>query len=480
MKKNILILFLLFIIVSVNKGYSQEDMTIYPMQTIPQSYYDNPANMPECKFYFSTLPIIPIPVLGSFYAGVSNSGFTYNNIIKRYYAGDTNRYLDTDALIRKVANKNYIIARVNSDLLSFGFMISRNQFINVNISDNLSARFTYPGDFVALLSKGNSQFIGDIADLNGIGIDLLHYRELGIGYSQRYDKNWTFGGRLRMLFGMANIYTKTSKLSLQVEPLYYNLTAKSEILIKSCLPQMVYDKLDKKPVKHYENSIDALIDLGPSYAFNMKNLGGAIDLGATYQINKKFAVGASVTDLGFIRWKSANRTYKSRDNAMFTFDGLNITDILSKKDTLRESTITKILDSVKRIFEVDSSSGAYTSYLNPSIFLSGSYNVNNNIKVYLMTRLEIYESQVHPTVTLAYYEKVGKALSFTVNYSYMNRSWLNFGLGVEFKMGPIQLWATTDNLLGPIVPQDSRNAGIHLGCNWIFQYKNYYPLIKNN
>jgi hypothetical protein len=475
MKKSILTIFTLLVLFSVKNVFSQEDMTIYPMQTIPQSYYDNPANMPECKFYFSTLPIIPVPVLGSFFTSVSNSGFTYNNVVKRYSPGDTNRYIDTDALVRKVANKNYLIARVNSDLISFGFMISRNQFINVNISDNLSARFTYPGDFIALLAKGNSQFIGDIADLNGIGIDLLHYRELGVGYTQRYDKNWTFGGRLRMLFGMANIYTKTSKLSLQVEPLYYNLTAKSEILIKSCLPQMVYDKMDKKSTSEFDPVVDGL-----AYGLNMKNLGGAIDLGATYQINKKFAVGASVTDLGFIRWKSANRTYKSRENAIFTFDGLNITDIISKKDTLRESTITKILDSVKRIFEVDSSSGAYTSYLNPSIFFSGSYNISNNIKVYLMTRLEIYESAVHPTVTLAYYEKVGKALSFTVNYSYMNRSWLNFGLGVEFKMGPIQLWATTDNLLGPIVPQDSRNVGIHLGCNWIFQYKNYYPLIKNN
>jgi hypothetical protein len=474
MKKITTLILLIICFASVKNAFSQEDMTIYPMQSIPQSYYNNPANMPDCKWYFSTLPIIPVPVLGSFYTGVSNSGFTYNNIIKRYSPGDTNRYVDVDALIKKVANKNYLNVRVNSDLISFGFKINRTQFVNFNISDNLSARFTYPGDFVALLAKGNSQFIGDKADLNGIGIDLLHYRELGIGYTMQYDKKWTFGGRLRMLFGMANVWTKTSKLSLAVEPLYYNLTANSEILVKSCLPQMVYDKIDKKSTEKL-----GLTDI-MSYGFNMKNLGGAIDLGATYQINKKFAVGLSVDDLGFIRWKSANRTYKSKDNATFTFQGLDITDIVSKVDTLRESTITKILDSVKSIFVVDSSSGNYTSYLNPVIFLSGSYNVTKNIKIYLMSRLEIYESAVHPTVSLAYVEKVGKALSFTLNYSYMNRSWLNFGFGVEFKMGPIQLWLTTDNVLGPIVPQDSRNIGIHLGCNWIFQYKNYYPLIKTS
>lgn len=480
MKKIFIVILVFFCFAITKSAFSQEDMTIYPMSTIPQSYYDNPATMPECKFYFSTLPIIPIPILGNVFAGVSNSGFTYNNIIKRYSPSDSNRYIDVDALVKKVADKNYLIARVNSDIISFGFKINRNKYVNFNISDNFSARFTYPGDFVALIAKGNSQFIGGKADLDGIGIDMTHYREIGVGYTQQYDKHWTFGGRLRMLFGMANVYTKTSKLSLQVEPLYYNLTASSEILIHSCLPQRAYDIIDKKPVKHYEDITDALIDLGPSYAFNMKNLGGAIDLGATYQINKKIAVGASVTDLGFIRWKSANRTYKSRENAVFTFQGLNITDIISKKDTLRESTINKILDSVKNIFIVDSTSGKYTSYLNPSIFLSGSYEVTKNIKVYLMSRLEIYESAVHPTITLAYFEKVTKGLSFTVNYSYMNRSWLNFGLGLEFKMGPIQLWMTTDNLLGPIVPQDSRNIGIHMGCNWIFQYKNYYPLIKTS
>ena len=144
-------------------------------------------------------------------------------------------------------------------------------------------RVTYPGDFVAHLAKRISKFIGDNANMIGIGIDLLHCREIGVCYTMQYDRNWTFGGRLRLLFGMANIWTKTSKLSLAVEPLYYNLTANSEILVKSCLPQRAYDLIDKKPVEHYDNIFEALIDQGPSYAFNMKNLGGAIDLGATFR-----------------------------------------------------------------------------------------------------------------------------------------------------------------------------------------------------
>jgi len=416
------------------------------------------------------MPIIPIPFVTSIYTSVSSNGFTYRNAIKNDPNIDTAAYIDLETIAKKVKKKNYIFEKTCIDLVQFGFKINHTQYINFNISEVFNGRVTYPGDLVNLLYKGNYQFLGQTANFDGMGIDMIHYREIGVGYTNNFDDKWTVGGRFKFLFGMANVWTQKSEISLQTEEQYYNLTANSNILIHTSLPDKIYNKIENGDTSEFT------MNEAMNYAFNMKNLGAGLDLGASYKINDDFGVSASLNDLAFIVFKSPVRNYVSKPGT-FTFDGLDAKAIFSKSDSVRQSALSKIADTLLKIFDVDSTFDKYTYFLNPSMYINGYYNIDKKRQVHVTGKFEIWEKALHPSFSIAYFEKVNKAFSFSVNYAYMNRSWLNFGLAGAIRFGPIQLWLSTENFMAAIVPQLVKNASIHVGCNWIFYYKNYRPLM---
>jgi hypothetical protein len=450
---------------------AQQDLTIYPMQSIPQSNYDNPALIPDCKIHIGCLPIIPLPVMPLFYYSISNSGFTYNNLVHKI--SNDSLKLDAGKFIKKLAKKNYLSSNVNMELLSFGFKIKRVHYISLSLNERFKFRFCYPKDLISMMWYGNSQYIGKTIYFDGLGLDWTHYRELALGYAYQYSNKWTFGGKAKILFGMSNVWTKKSRATIGINEQYYDFIANSGMHINLAGSADLMNYLESTS-EGKDFSKDVSIT---NYLFNFKNMGGAIDLGATYRINDQFSVGASLLDFGYIRWKDGARNYVSPDT-MFVFEGLNINDWIRKDDTTsNKEVVNKLVDSVLKVYRLDTTQKAYWGPLNPTIYLSGFYYPTKKDKISLVARMEIYKSAVHPAFTLGYYHKFGKALSVALNYSYINRSWLNFGFGAALKVGPMQIFLTTDNIFSGIMPYAIKNVNIHFGCNLVFYEKSYYPLM---
>ena len=59
-------------------------------------------------------------------------------------------------------------------------------------------------------------------------------------------------------------------------------------------------------------------------------------------------------------------------------------------------------------------------------------------------------------------------LSATVNYSQYARSFGNIGAGVSLRGGPIQFFVASDNILGFIAPQNSKNVHLSFRLNLLF------------
>lgn len=464
-------LFLLLLSGSAFKTYAQHDLTIYPMQSIPQSNYNNPALLPDCKIHIGILPI-GLPVLPSLYLGASNNGFAYNHAV-RFVSVDS-QYIDLGNVIDKLGKKNYIEAKVNMELLSFGMKIKRTHYISIGLYEKINMRFCYPKDLVSMAWYGNSQYIGGEASFNGLGLDWRHYRELALGYSNQIDDKWTVGGRAKLLFGESNIWTKKSKATLGIHEDYYDFTANSGMHINAAASEDL--------IRFLEDTTDGK-DFGQdvsirNYLLNWSNMGGALDVGVNYKINERFSVAASAIDFGYIHWKTGARNYKSPDTT-FVFEGLDINDWIRKDDTTDgKEVLNDLLDSVAKYYQLDTTYNAYWEPLNPIIYISGFYTPNAKDKLSFTGRLEIFKGTVHPAFSLGYYHRFGKALSIAVNYSYINRSWLNFGFGAALKFGPFQFFLTTDNIFSGAMPYAIRNINVHLGANLVFYQKNYYPLLS--
>ena len=107
-----------------------------------------------------------------------------------------------------------------------------------------------------------------------------------------------------------------------------------------------------------------------------------LTIGAEYDLTEKISLSASVTDLGFIRWKNDITNLKA-DN-QFKFSGLNMTDFFSGDKTLSEIG-TDILDSLTNTFTLSNTRQPFTTYLPFGVSLGGSYDINRKLSVGLLS-----------------------------------------------------------------------------------------------
>lgn len=453
------------LLLSFNSIAQNDDMTIYSLSTIPQQYYNNPGIMPKTKFHIGCMPILFIPILSSNYTSVSNSGLRWDNVLFYDKAVDSLK-IDADKTIKKLPKTGYFILNQQIEWFSFGFKIKYKQYLNFSFTEKFNFRFTYPRDLLALGAQGNSQFIGSEANFNHIGVDFTHYREFAIGYTNQVNDKLSVGGRAKLLFGLSNVWTQSSKATLAVDNDYFDLTANSTVVVHTSAPESIYG----------DNNTSSKFN-AKDYILNFNNPGFGIDLGAKYDINPKWSVSGSVLDFGYIFWKSGTRKFSSTDKS-FTFTGFNLADLVNYDTVTFDNIVTKLTDSLGNIFTVDQAHEKYTTALNPKIYLSGCYNITKKDRAVAVFRGDIYEGTIHPAFSLAYNRTFGNILDVSLSYSYMNRDFLNVGFGSSVRFGPFQIFLATDNFLAAIIPYHTKNLNVHFGCNYVFYYKKSTPLMN--
>lgn len=444
-------IFLYLIFLIALKCPAQQDLTLHGMTTIPQLKYTNPAFMPECKYY------IGLPFISSWYFNFNNNGFVVSDLLKK--RDDDSIYFDVDNMISKLSKNNYLSAARQIDYLSAGMKKNdEHYFFNITRKDFI--RFSYPKDLIILLFKGNEAFIGKTANLEETGLHVSQYIEFGFGVAKNFNETLIIGAKIKYLFGISNISTKKSNISLYTAPGTYEITAKADVLLNTS--GSVSNKLNSVSGKKI-------------------NHGFSIDMEASYLINNKVNISASIIDLGFISWRENPKNYKIED-ASFTFTGIDIFDFFDTTNT--SDPIQSVIDSLKTTFEIEESSNAYNHTLIPRIYIGTSYLLNDNSDLSLLIQSEYFNKTLYPSLTIGYNRKIIDKVAVSINYSILNRSYNNIGLGFSMNLWPVQLYLVSDNIyylfnLGMtsnfpgidrnlIIPLKTKNAHVRFGVNLIF------------
>lgn len=450
--KKLILTSIFFISVSTSL-LAQQDLTLHLIPIIPQSNYTNPALRPTAKLY------IGMPALSSLYVGINHSGFVYRDAIQR--RSDDSLVFDMDNVLDKVGKRNYLSANVMEELLAFGFVVKKH-FFSFSLTEKAAVRFSYPRELLSLIWNGNGQYVGETADLSGLGINAVHYREFAFGYAHDLNDKITVGGRFKYLKGLMNVSTASSSLTWGIHEQDFGYDINSDFVINCALPEQMYNSLDTN------KSNDTLDFKFGDYMFKSKNSGIGIDLGATYKLNKKFTFGFSLLDFGYIKWKTNTRNFVSQvDN--FVFDGVDVNDFFSS-DTAAEDGIEQLLDSISDIFKFKKSFDSYTTPLTTKIYLTAMYSLTKNDIVGLLVRNDFYKG-LHPSVTASYNKRFFNMLSASVSYTVVNRSYVNLGFGMALNLGPFQMYVLTDNFYSMLAPTRTKNVNVHFGMNFIFGYK---------
>jgi len=451
---------------------AQTGNSLYFMGGVPQSNRINPARQPECGFYFG------IPAISPLSLELSSSSLAYKDLIYPHPTEDSlitflHPHGDQQAFLKQLKPLNYVISDLGASLFSMGFRTGIG-FFSLDLTTRVDGDIYYPGDLARLVLEGADE--GETYTLDGTGVDLSGFEEISLGWSGAIGKSIQIGVRGKMLFGIGNLSTSSSDLSVSTSEELWNIRSNMEYQTSLPFAEVIYD--DEGMIE------DIIIDeelenLNPGAiartAFNSKNFGLGLDLGIDFRPSDRWLLSASVLDIGYIRWTDEVHKVSYITDYDFTsqeIDPFEFTDDFTFNDWI-DSTFSEIGDSLAGALEF-TPGGVYSRRLNTKLYLGASWYVSPNINFGVLSRTDFLRENVVEQLTASANLKAGRFLNFTLSYSYINSYYKNIGAGISFNAGPLNLYVISDNTLNAVFwPQEVQSANLWFGMNLVFGYKQF-------
>jgi hypothetical protein len=426
--------------------YSQQNQQLFLMHYLPESNFLNPAVQIECTWF------IGLPVISSIHANYANNAFSYKNIFTK--GSDGINHPDSakiDHVVNHLGRRTFIGEEFQTTWIALGYRHDYNYF-NFSIIEKINSPVTISRDAILLAWKGNSQFEGENAKINGTASYVTHYREYALCYSTLNNKGDVVGIKAKLLFGKLNFSTPKTDVSLYTDQNTFDLRFKGEIRENLSAPVIITQDANGNINYQYDESksINQLI-------FNRKNWGVAFDLGIIHDYSDKITLSASILDIGFIRWRSNLNNISGKGD--FIYEGVPFDSLNS------ESFFTNLRNTYRDSFNYSVSHKSYSTMLPTKIYVGASNKMTEKFVTNLTLSGVLYRSKLVSAATFGFDYNPLKYFHLIGSYSLMYRSFKIVGLGMSFGKGPYQFYAITDNLCGFIWPLSTRNINLRFGLN---------------
>ena len=477
--------YLLIIILAVNlaEASAQNSQVMYFMN-IPQNHLINPAFRPSNSVY------IGLPVVSGINLNINNNFVNFSDVFIKGQVKDSiitflHPDYNVDKFLAKLKDKNFLESESMIQLFGVGFSIGKDGYVFIDINERVDGNVVMPGDLFKLALKGNEEFVGSRIDLSSLRGDMKYYHEVGMGYSRNITDRLRIGIKGKLLFGIADVSIDNGSLGINVNNDYTHLLD-ADLIVNISGPVTIF--------KNSKNDIDSIgfddKKIGTTdFLSGKKNMGMGLDIGATYDISDRFKLTASITDLGFIRWKNEVTNLKAKNQ--FLFNGLSMDNVLNGTMTF-DSVANLMGESLKNAFKVSDSKRPFTTWLPFSVTLGGSYNVTKQFSVGLLSYSRVIGKQVREAMTLSANINIGNSLSASLGYTAENHQYDNLGAGLAFRAGVTQFYLVTDRIpvmwnrikndnSNIILPENWNTFNLRLGMNLVFgnsvKEKNDKPMI---
>lgn len=400
---------------------------------LPQRVWANPALRPSGKVN------VGIPTLSGLYFEQSN------NWIK---PGD---YLNTD--VNGVGSIDYkaLLANMDNDAFTgFGSAIELfhlgmgfdDHYFHFRVAERVQGGVALPRDLFALAIYGNvgdNGFEDHTADLGGLRIDAMHYREYAIGYNRKWEEKFSVGLTAKYLYGMETIRTGESSLQLRTDPSSYEMRSSGQLHINTARLGVGEDEEDIRA--------DAR-----EYLLGLSNHGVGVDIGAAYHPIKKLRLEFSANDFGFISWKQDVANFGTTD-ADFVFDGINFTDFIflngSEFDDALQDEVDRIANAAEETFNVDGTHESFRSSLFGYFRYAASYELYDSKKTGGRAWANVMHAVGHQNLparfSVGYNQRLWRAFQVGLHYSKQAGDGGFIGGGLSMNAGPVQLYAMVEN-----------------------------------
>lgn len=472
MKKNYIgkVLTLFLILFSNFQSHSQQVNTMYFMDNVPVRNYLNPSFQPLKDFYFG------LPILGYSQFSLGNNSVTLKDVIYKQN-GQTIFFFDEGGNKLKLYNAlnptTFLNTNVNINLLDFGFRTG-NSYWSFSANEKIDGHVGIPKDLIKLALFGTPELYNNIYNFNSLGVDISSYIEAGFGYSVKLNNQLSLGGKLKLLWGSANISSSNQTFGLNAGVDQWVIKGHGTMNIASIANFQLADNFQSI-------SYDFPTTL-KSWAKPV-GLGGGIDLGLTYKPLDNLSLSAALTDLGFISWNSnvENVDY----NVDSTFNGFGAFNMNSTIN------IKNLTDSVLKALHKSPTSSqthkSYTTYTSPKLNIGLEYGfLNNKLSLGLLSRTIKYNEYFSEELTASLNGRPTDWLNASLSYSIINGQFSNIGAGLGLQTGFVNWFLSADYIslnntllkitsnrttTSTFVPYISKGLNFAVGINFVFDSK---------
>lgn len=428
-------------------SWAQSETTLPTMRRMYQSTYINPAFAPKYKVS------VGLPVISNFNVSNTRYGFTLQDV---FDCVDEDSLLDFNKFYNKIDGDGFAIQTViNTDLIHVSFPVGKFQ-LSVNSSLKSQNTQAISKELIGFLANGNAYFAGKTQDVDLLNINATAYVENGFSISRQF-KKLGVGARVKYIQGVASVDSKNVGFSITTaDNPYDSLRIRTRGELRTAGVPLLVDSLTNQQKDASLNEFNAA-DLT-----KFANTGWGFDLGLTYQVTNRLVVHASVVDWGGINWRSNPYKYELGGKEV-SFGGF------SEDDFNSDSTRQAYTDSLgKLLYEATVTTEEFRTKLLTRYYAGFDFDLSKRDRVGFLYQGQQYTNKLVSAMTVSYAHRFGNGWDITGNYSRYDNKYNQVGVGTALKMGPVQLYMLTDDILILFKPQNYNFLYFRMGINLVF------------
>lgn len=477
--KTVRLLCIVVLLLGTSLLFGQNRPLLYDFYEIPQSLLLNPGVKTPQKWHAG----VPLVSGVSFYAG--SSGVTVNDIFAN--DGIDINIKIRDRAINGMSFRDDIGAGGVLEIFSGGFRGKNrvNDYYSFGVYGEGSLLNYWPQDLALLLFEGNANNIGQRFDLNHINARAEAVNVFHFGINRKINEKWQIGAR-------AKVYSSVFEVKSNSNQGYFVTTEGANNILRNTLVadlnvqtsgvESLFDALDDDVAQNTE--LPRWL-LGRSLLGG--NLGFGFDLGLTHKLKPNTYITASLLDIGFIYHNNDVKNYTL--NGAATNEGLEIV-LPEDLGNIDNDYWQQLVDDIETLIPFETNANSYVSLRPIKLYASLRHNFGQrglkaedclcttnmeprtNDLDYLNAvggQLFVMHRPRGPLVAVTgfYQRRVANFLTLKTTLTADKYTLTNLGLGLNFQLGPVNLYVMGDNLLAYQNIADSNYASFQFGLNII-------------
>lgn len=202
-----------------------------------------------------------------------------------------------------------------------------------------------------------------------------NYADISIGHSHKINENLTIGARLKFLAGLAYAELLMDKMEIGIHGDRWRINAQGSAAMSLMGMKFMYDE-------------DGVVNGVDGFEPGLSGIGFGVDLGATYDFSKVLTKGlivsASVTDIGYMKWRDVSRAGVSFDEP-YEFKGFeNVSFNQNEGDATIGEQFEQIGEDLADLFQIKEVNGG-----DVTDFLAATLNIGVEYKMPFYDRLSV-------------------------------------------------------------------------------------------